>query len=52
MRDERLHRLFLDRKVTYLRPEEDIDDWFNIFVLHQNRFAVFVVCQSVSHQGV
>ncbi|XP_078483413.1 double-strand break repair protein MRE11 [Ciona intestinalis] len=37
MRDERLHRLFLNHLVTMLRPKESLDDWFNIFVLHQNR---------------
>lgn len=37
VRDERLHRLFLNKNVTMLRPLEDGDDWFNMFVLHQNR---------------
>lgn len=37
IRDERLERLFRDRKVRMLRPEEDTDEWFNIFVCHQNR---------------
>ena len=37
VRDERLHRLFCQKNVKMLRPREDRDDWFNIFVLHQNR---------------
>lgn len=37
VRDERLHRLFTSRKVTMLRPREDTDEWFNMFVVHQNR---------------
>ncbi|XP_050420693.1 double-strand break repair protein MRE11 [Adelges cooleyi] len=37
IRDERLMRLFKDRKVRMYRPEEDTDQWFNIFVCHQNR---------------
>lgn len=37
IRDERLERLFKNRKVTMKRPKEDVDDWFNIFVCHQNR---------------
>ncbi|XP_006821584.2 double-strand break repair protein MRE11-like [Saccoglossus kowalevskii] len=37
VRDERLHRLFCHKKVSMLRPKEDKDDWFNMFVLHQNR---------------
>lgn len=37
IRDERLERLFRDRKVRMYRPREDADQWFNIFVCHQNR---------------
>ena len=37
VKDERLHRLYRDEKVKLTRPEEDIDSWFNLFVLHQNR---------------
>ncbi|XP_022175079.1 double-strand break repair protein MRE11 [Myzus persicae] len=37
IRDERLERLFKEKKVFMNRPLEDVDDWFNIFVCHQNR---------------
>ncbi|KAG8299014.1 Double-strand break repair protein mre11a [Homalodisca vitripennis] len=37
IKDERLSRLYKDRKVTMLRPKEYVEDWFNIMVLHQNR---------------
>jgi len=37
LKDERLARLFMDYKVTMLRPREEQEDWFNMFVLHQNR---------------
>ena len=37
VRGERLHRTFLNRRVRMLRPEEQTDDWFSLFVLHQNR---------------
>lgn len=37
IRDERLERLFKNGKVRMYRPEENADDWFNIFVCHQNR---------------
>jgi len=37
IRDERLERLFRDGKVKMYRPQEDVDEWFNIFVCHQNR---------------
>ncbi|KAJ3413514.1 Double-strand break repair protein mre11a [Chytridiales sp. JEL 0842] len=37
IRDERLHRTFLNKKVKLYRPKEDADEWFNILVLHQNR---------------
>ncbi|XP_070799003.1 double-strand break repair protein MRE11 [Pituophis catenifer annectens] len=35
--DERLYRMFLNKQVTMLRPKEDEDTWFNLFVIHQNR---------------
>lgn len=37
IRDERLHRTFCQKNVKMLRPVEDKDEWFNLFVLHQNR---------------
>lgn len=37
VRDERLHRLFVHKNVTLLRPKDNKDDWFNMFVIHQNR---------------
>uniref|UniRef100_A0A7N8XRY6 Double-strand break repair protein n=1 Tax=Mastacembelus armatus TaxID=205130 RepID=A0A7N8XRY6_9TELE len=35
--DERLYRMFVNNKVTMLRPKEDQDKWFNLFTIHQNR---------------
>ncbi|XP_054548931.1 double-strand break repair protein MRE11 isoform X3 [Talpa occidentalis] len=35
--DERLYRMFVNKKVTMLRPKEDESSWFNLFVIHQNR---------------
>ena len=44
LRDERLNRMWEQKKVRFLRPEADDDDdeeeensFFNIFTLHQNR---------------
>jgi len=37
IKDERLFRLYREKKVTMLRPREDTDSWFNIMVVHQNR---------------
>ena len=37
IRDERLHRMFLNKQVRMLRPTENTEDWFNLLVLHQNR---------------
>lgn len=37
MRDERLHRIFREGKVSMVRPKEFTEDWFNLLVLHQNR---------------
>ena len=38
IRDERLFKTFTRKNVTVLRPNENQDDWFNVFVLHQNRW--------------
>ncbi|KAM9439540.1 double-strand break repair protein MRE11 [Clarias gariepinus] len=35
--DERLYRMFINNQVTMLRPREDENAWFNLFVIHQNR---------------
>ncbi|XP_066104449.1 double-strand break repair protein MRE11 [Saccopteryx bilineata] len=35
--DERLYRMFVNKKVTMLRPKENENSWFNLFVIHQNR---------------
>ena len=37
LKDERLHRTLRAGNVAFLRPAEDQDNWFNLFVLHQNR---------------
>eukprot|EP00842_Homolaphlyctis_polyrhiza_P000470 jgi/Hompol1/1423/HPOL_001384-RA len=40
IRDERLNRLFRDRKVKMYRPKDFHEqEWFNMMVLHQNRAA-------------
>jgi double-strand break repair protein MRE11 len=39
IRDERLYRTFLRKNVKMLRPRQNMDDWFNLFVLHQNRVS-------------
>ncbi|XP_006628191.1 double-strand break repair protein MRE11 [Lepisosteus oculatus] len=35
--DERLYRMFINNQVVMLRPREDENSWFNLFVIHQNR---------------
>jgi len=37
IRDERLHRTFVQDKVKLVQPPNH-QDWFNLFVIHQNRF--------------
>ncbi|RLN68143.1 hypothetical protein BBJ28_00019373, partial [Nothophytophthora sp. Chile5] len=37
MRDDRLNRMFAQQKVVFRRPVERAEDWFSIFVVHQNR---------------
>ncbi|KAL2918977.1 meiotic recombination [Polyrhizophydium stewartii] len=39
VRDERLNRLFRDRRVYMHRPKQQETEWFNMMVLHQNRVA-------------
>jgi double-strand break repair protein MRE11 len=36
VRDERLHRTFLRKRVRMIRPVETEEKWFNLLVLHQN----------------
>lgn len=36
IRDERLHRTFLQKKVKMMRPIQE-ESWFNMMILHQNR---------------
>lgn len=49
IRDERLHRSFKRGKVLFVRPPTDEGDWFNVLVLHQNRFAhYFFIMVTVS----
>ncbi|KAJ9462329.1 Double-strand break repair protein mus-23 [Diplonema papillatum] len=37
IREERLHRCFVHKKVKFMRPSEDTQDWFNCMAIHQNR---------------
>ena len=39
IRDERLHRAFVSKQVKLLQPEKDPEEWFNLMVIHQNRFG-------------
>ena len=40
IRDERLFQTWKkDKKVKWLRPEQSAEEWFNMFVLHQNRIG-------------
>lgn len=36
VKDERLHRLFRDGNVKFLRPNSQNDEWFNLLAVHQN----------------
>ncbi len=43
IRDERLFQTWKkDKKVKWLRPEQSAEEWFNMFVLHQNRIGAFL----------
>jgi double-strand break repair protein MRE11 len=43
IRDERLHRTFRRKNVRMLRPRQDASQWFNLMVLHQNRYSIFMM---------
>ena len=38
MKDERLNMAFENKKIKFKRPLKDKDQWFNILVLHQNKY--------------
>ncbi|KAG7664559.1 MRE11 [[Candida] subhashii] len=39
LRDERLHRAFRDGIIKFQRPKIQLDEWFNLFTIHQNHAA-------------
>jgi hypothetical protein len=39
VRDERLYRIFEQKQFRLYRPAEFKDEWFNLFIIHQNRFV-------------
>lgn len=60
IRDERLHRTFLQQKVRMLRPPTETEEWFSMLILHQNRYrkkmnlssfpAEFLTAQPITFQ--
>lgn len=38
VKDERLHRMFKNGQVKFLRPNLYTDEWFNFMAVHQNHF--------------
>lgn len=38
MKDERLNIAFENKQIKFKRPIQGTDEWFNILVLHQNKF--------------
>jgi hypothetical protein len=38
MKDERLNIAFKEKKIRFRRPSKNPEEYFNILVLHQNRF--------------
>jgi double-strand break repair protein MRE11 len=39
VRDERLFRVFRDKKIKFYQPEGSDDDWFNLMTVHQNHYS-------------
>lgn len=40
MKDERMSHELREKHICMYRPSEDTEDWFNIMVLHQNRYVL------------
>ena len=38
MKDERLNMAFESKRIRFKRPARDPDSWFNLLVLHQNKY--------------
>lgn len=49
IRDERLHRLFEQQKVTILKPREESASWFNLFTIHQVLVALCMYTELSYH---
>lgn len=46
MKDQRLNQAFDSKSIIFERPNQNKDDWFNILVIHQNRYkGLFLGCQ-------
>lgn len=39
IRDERFHYEMQSNRMSLFRPAEDPEDWFNVLLVHQNRFV-------------
>ena len=52
VRDQRLNQTFRRGNVKFLQPQESGDDWFNLFVLHQNRLRGNKLCHLVSLDNI
>ncbi|XP_071806352.1 double-strand break repair protein MRE11-like isoform X2 [Asterias amurensis] len=37
VRDERMHRIFVNRKIRFFQPKDESTPWFSLLTLHQNR---------------
>jgi double-strand break repair protein MRE11 len=48
IRDERLYRTFQQKKVKFYREKENPEDYFNLFVIHQNRNQHHTAKSSIS----
>lgn len=43
IRDERFHYEMKNNRIKLFKPKEDPEDWFNILLVHQNRFVFLLV---------
>ena len=40
VRDERLCKTYMEGKVKMTKPNDGPESWFNLFVIHQNRYVI------------
>ena len=43
IRDERFHAEMRKNRISMFRPAEEADAWFNLLLIHQNRWVAIIL---------